>query len=148
MVLFISVVAGAWTRGLDITCGCFGGSDSAPIYSFWIVRNLLILAGVCAIPWLRRRTKPARESFGTESCRFQLLSAKDILRVMWDSISKTPEIPGPVRWEELGREVRRPPFCRVGPIFNRCLCVPESVPGRRHSGCRLELCSVVRLKRG
>lgn len=60
MVLFILLVASAWARGLDVTCGCFGVSDSGPDYPLWIARNLAILAALLAIPWLDRKTSPAR----------------------------------------------------------------------------------------
>lgn len=61
MVIFIGAVALAWTRGLDVTCGCFGSADSAAAtsYPLWIARNLLILAGLGAFGWLTWKA-PAR----------------------------------------------------------------------------------------
>lgn len=54
MVLFIFFVGSAWWRGLDVTCGCFGASDTATSYPIWIGRNILILCGLLIIGWLSR----------------------------------------------------------------------------------------------
>jgi putative oxidoreductase len=56
MAVFILFVASAWTRGLDVACGCFGASDATPDYPLWIGRNLLILGGLAAVARLHRRT--------------------------------------------------------------------------------------------
>lgn len=60
MVMFIAFVGSAWARGLDVTCGCFGASDSAPNYPLWIGRNLLILSGLVATAWIGRRLTPGK----------------------------------------------------------------------------------------
>jgi len=57
LVLFISLHASAWTRGLDISCGCFGQSETekTPNYLLLILRNLslLLAAGVVFVRDLR-----------------------------------------------------------------------------------------------
>lgn len=57
MVGFIGFVASAWIRNLDVSCGCFGASDAATSYPLWIGRNLLILAGLGALPLLEIRRR-------------------------------------------------------------------------------------------
>jgi uncharacterized membrane protein YphA (DoxX/SURF4 family) len=54
MVLFIFFVGSAWARGLNVTCGCFGASDTTTSYPIWIGRNLLILGGLLATGYLAR----------------------------------------------------------------------------------------------
>jgi putative oxidoreductase len=54
MVLFIFFVGSAWWRDLDVTCGCFGASDTTTSYPIWIGRNILILCGLLIIGWLSR----------------------------------------------------------------------------------------------
>lgn len=44
-IIFILALAYAWWRGLDITCGCFGGTGDAN-YPWLIARNMLIAAGI------------------------------------------------------------------------------------------------------
>ncbi len=45
---FAVFVASAWLRGLDISCGCFGGSAQAPVTGWAVARTLLypLVAGV------------------------------------------------------------------------------------------------------
>lgn len=62
MIIFIGFVASAWVRGLDVSCGCFGTSNTATSYPLWIARNLLILGGLIAISWLGRSTRDRREA--------------------------------------------------------------------------------------
>lgn len=52
---FIFFLGSAWARGLDVSCGCFGRSETATNYPLAIARNLLILTGLGAILWLGRR---------------------------------------------------------------------------------------------
>ncbi len=49
MLVFIVAIAAAWLRGLDISCGCFGNSDTETNYRWLIVRDLLILVALCSI---------------------------------------------------------------------------------------------------
>ncbi len=46
LVAFIGLHASAWIRGLDISCGCFGQSESeaSANYLWLILRNLALLA--------------------------------------------------------------------------------------------------------
>lgn len=47
LIVFIVAIASAWARGLDITCGCFGGSQDEPASYTWLIfRDLLILGAV------------------------------------------------------------------------------------------------------
>lgn len=48
---FIFFLGSAWARGLDLSCGCFGASDSLTNYPLAIARNLAILAGLAAMLW-------------------------------------------------------------------------------------------------
>jgi putative oxidoreductase len=43
MVVFTGAVASAFTRGLDVSCGCFG-SGGAPVSALTILRNLALVA--------------------------------------------------------------------------------------------------------
>ena len=45
MAGFTVTLASAWWRGLDITCGCFGGAGKAD-YGWLIAHDLLLLAGL------------------------------------------------------------------------------------------------------
>jgi putative oxidoreductase len=56
MIGFILFLSSAWARGLDVTCGCFGASEAAPDYPLWVVRNLLLLAGLVAVSHLNPST--------------------------------------------------------------------------------------------
>ena len=46
MVLFTLAILSAWVRGLNIECGCFGALGSWGSYPWWILRNLLLAAGL------------------------------------------------------------------------------------------------------
>lgn len=48
---FIAAVLLSWVRGLNISCGCFGGEDSAGGYLGIIVRDIVLL-GLCGIIFL------------------------------------------------------------------------------------------------
>ncbi|MEM1221748.1 MAG: MauE/DoxX family redox-associated membrane protein [Verrucomicrobiota bacterium] len=53
LLVFITLHASAWARGLDIDCGCFGESDGSGInYSLSILRNTALLAAVSYLIWL------------------------------------------------------------------------------------------------
>lgn len=45
---FIVLHGTAWARGLDISCGCFGLTESSPAYIWLILRNF----GLLAMVWL------------------------------------------------------------------------------------------------
>jgi putative oxidoreductase len=44
LILFFIAITIAWSRGLDIRCGCFGSSDTTTSYIELYVRDLLLLA--------------------------------------------------------------------------------------------------------
>lgn len=48
---FIAAVLLSWLRGLNISCGCFGGEDSTGGYLGIIVRDIVLL-GLCVIIFL------------------------------------------------------------------------------------------------
>ncbi|MCS7063740.1 MAG: hypothetical protein NZM04_06830 [Methylacidiphilales bacterium] len=50
MLVFTIALLSAWIRGLDITCGCFGGSEKNR-YIEWLVRDILL---ILAIAWIGR----------------------------------------------------------------------------------------------
>jgi uncharacterized membrane protein YphA (DoxX/SURF4 family) len=63
LVVFTAGIAQALLRGIDLTCGCFGGEEAA---SWWtVVRDLAMLAPAAAVAWwgpgrvLPRRPAPA-----------------------------------------------------------------------------------------
>ncbi|MEM8736944.1 MAG: MauE/DoxX family redox-associated membrane protein [Planctomycetota bacterium] len=45
MVVFIVALSSAWWRGLDITCGCFGGGGEPADYGWLIGRDVVLLVG-------------------------------------------------------------------------------------------------------
>lgn len=51
LLLFIGLHASAWARGLDISCGCYGQSETedSPNYLFLILRNSGLLLAVCIV---------------------------------------------------------------------------------------------------
>ena len=49
LLTFIVVLASAWARGLDLTCGCFGRSDDHANYAFWIGRNFALISAVIVL---------------------------------------------------------------------------------------------------
>jgi putative oxidoreductase len=67
MAVFIVVLASAWARGLDVSCGCFGSSTGAANYPLLIGRNFLILGGLGALAWLDWRVIPAKPAPGALS---------------------------------------------------------------------------------
>lgn len=55
LVLFVIALAQGWFRGLDVTCGCFGGADheNQTNYAWLILRDLLLL-GLVGTLWIRQ----------------------------------------------------------------------------------------------
>lgn len=43
--VFIIALSTAWVRGIDITCGCFGESETKANYPFLVGRDILIIIG-------------------------------------------------------------------------------------------------------
>lgn len=46
VVSFIIALSLSWIRGLDVSCGCFGGSNSTTNYPLHIGGNFLLLGGL------------------------------------------------------------------------------------------------------
>lgn len=44
LLIFLAAILISWTRGLDLSCGCFGGDTAASDYPTLIVRDLALLA--------------------------------------------------------------------------------------------------------
>jgi len=61
MLAFIVAIAAAWLRGLDISCGCFGGDAKKANY-VWLIGRDLLIAGALFFILKRngRRRLPAR----------------------------------------------------------------------------------------
>ena len=59
--LFMLAILWAWVRGLDIRCGCFGGSSPRSEYEVLLLRDFVIL--VAAVFWARspKQCAPKRE---------------------------------------------------------------------------------------
>ena len=57
LVVFLAVILLSWARGLDISCGCFGGKAEASNYVELVVRDvvLLLLGILCWITLPRRQ---------------------------------------------------------------------------------------------
>lgn len=52
LLVFILLHSSAWLRGLDISCGCFGQSETeaSPNYIWLLLRNLsLLIAAFCVV---------------------------------------------------------------------------------------------------
>ena len=51
-VVFAVLITSAWVRGLDISCGCFGVSESnGTNYVWWLTRDILIFLGLAVLRW-------------------------------------------------------------------------------------------------
>ena len=45
LILFIVALGSAWSRGLNIECGCFSSETAGePRYAWWIIRDVTLLA--------------------------------------------------------------------------------------------------------
>ena len=53
MGLFVAALGSAWIRGLDIRCGCFGGSSGMSNDPIWIGRDFLIFSALVLL-YLKR----------------------------------------------------------------------------------------------
>ena len=49
LLLFIGLHTSAWTRGLDISCGCFGQGEAPANYLWLILRNVALLVAMVAL---------------------------------------------------------------------------------------------------
>lgn len=57
MLVFIAALISAWSRGLDISCGCFGKSETAANYPLLIARDLALIFGLSVVLFLERQNK-------------------------------------------------------------------------------------------
>jgi uncharacterized membrane protein YphA (DoxX/SURF4 family) len=44
LILFLAAIILSWARGLDLSCGCFGGDPAASHYPTLLIRDLILLA--------------------------------------------------------------------------------------------------------
>ena len=59
-VIFLGAILSAWTRGLDISCGCFGKEAVATNYPSLVIRDVLLLvAALALVVWEARRERRA-----------------------------------------------------------------------------------------
>jgi len=57
MFVFIAALIAAWIRGLDITCGCFGGADKGR-YAWWLTRDVALLVAIVVLQSLWQQQPP------------------------------------------------------------------------------------------
>ena len=57
LVVFLVALGGAWTRGLHITCGCFGHASNKTNYPQSSMIDLALLAALRVTAWRSRREK-------------------------------------------------------------------------------------------
>ena len=57
LVMFIPALLLAWSRGMDMSCGCFGNHPAPTAYLSALSRDLLLLA-LTVMLWRRERTPP------------------------------------------------------------------------------------------
>ncbi len=50
LAIFLAALVQAWVRGLDISCGCFGGAGGTSDYPWWVARDLALMCA-CAVCW-------------------------------------------------------------------------------------------------
>jgi hypothetical protein len=51
MCVFIAALASAWSRGLDISCGCFGRENATADFPLLLARDGALLLAALAIAW-------------------------------------------------------------------------------------------------
>ena len=58
LVVFIAALSAAWTRGLDVSCGCFGAAAAGVSHGYaWpIARDVLLLAGLAVSAFFSSRS--------------------------------------------------------------------------------------------
>jgi uncharacterized membrane protein YphA (DoxX/SURF4 family) len=54
MLVFIAALASAWSRGLDISCGCFGHEDATANFPLLLARDCVLFLCATAIVWRER----------------------------------------------------------------------------------------------
>lgn len=60
LVVFVAMLISAWTRGLDISCGCFGttSADTPTNYPLLLARNVLLGTGIVFEAWVEKKPRP------------------------------------------------------------------------------------------
>lgn len=61
-LIFLGAIGSAWRRGLDITCGCFGGEVNATNFPLLFTRDLLLLAALAILltaAWKQHSPQPS-----------------------------------------------------------------------------------------
>lgn len=66
LVMFIPALVLAWSRGMDMSCGCFGNHPGPTAYLSALSRDLLLLA-LTVMLWRRERTPPPPKHAHTAS---------------------------------------------------------------------------------
>lgn len=61
--VFIIALGVAWVRGLDISCGCFGGAQAKANYLLLIGRDLLIAAACVVLIYIKHLRGSCNASF-------------------------------------------------------------------------------------
>lgn len=70
MAVFLSALLSTFARGIDLTCGCFGGSGGAPADELTVVRDVVLLSSALLIVFFAdgrlaldgRRAQPSRST--------------------------------------------------------------------------------------
>jgi len=57
MLVFLIAITTAWLRGLDISCGCFGGAGAKTSYPLLVGRDLLIVTACFGVIYLQPSSK-------------------------------------------------------------------------------------------
>jgi putative oxidoreductase len=65
LLVFLVAIFSAWSRGLSLSCGCFGASDEPANYPWLVVRDLLML-GLVVVIFSPRNTRTRRKTDDTE----------------------------------------------------------------------------------
>lgn len=60
LLVFLVAILISWARGLELSCGCFGGNVDVSNYAVLIVRDLALLALGGACWWLTGPAAPER----------------------------------------------------------------------------------------
>ncbi len=66
LLAFLAAIVISWIRGIDIACGCFGGTqaDGGTNYA-WLVTRDLVLLGCLGLDWFARRWRRSRSRAGS-----------------------------------------------------------------------------------
>jgi len=58
--IFLVALVQAWVRGLDISCGCFGGAGGTSDYPWWVTRDLAVMCACAVCWWDAGRRRPGK----------------------------------------------------------------------------------------